>query len=62
MFFGIAKRDEDVEVTVKMISNGYLIRANGRSSDNDWITKEVYAESRHRVEEFLTLIFDLPTD
>lgn len=62
MFFGIVKRDEDAEVSVKIISNGYVVRANGRSDSNDWISKEVYAASHGKMEELLTQFFDLPTD
>lgn len=62
MFFGIAKRDEDAEITVKKISNGYVVRANGRSESSDWVTKEVYAASHDDMEDLLNQFFKLPTD
>lgn len=62
MFFGIAKRDGDAEITVKMISNGYIVRANGRSENSDWVTKEIYAALHDDMEDLLKQFFDLPVD
>lgn len=57
--FGIATRDHDDEVNVKMITNGYIVTVRGRDVNNDWISRQVFAEDFESMTAHLSDFFNL---
>ena len=56
---GIATRDHDDEVNVKMITNGYIVTVRGRDANNDWISRQVFAEDFESMTAHLSDFFNL---
>jgi len=57
--FGIATREYDDEVNVKLITNGYIITLRGRDLDDNWITRQVFAEDFDTMTTHLSDFFNL---
>ena len=60
--FGIEKRETGDVADVKMISNGYMLTLRGRSANDEWLNREVYAQDFDNMIKFLSEYFNIPTN
>lgn len=60
--FGIDKRENGDVADVKMISNGYMLTLRGRSANDEWLNREVYAQDFDNMIKFLSEYFNIPTN